>query len=127
MQVNYCNIIPPMEIYPDDLRRIMVLLETVLFPTNTVDQFLMKGITDFMRGKLIDYETRQREQFKDMYVTTWTSVDGEACNLADESNTYESKTAVTVATDFPFATEEEQAEIEERVAKRVAKKRKAKK
>ncbi len=123
MQVNYCTIIPPMEIYPDDLRRIMVLLETVLFPINTVDQFLMKGITDFMRGKLIDYETRQQDQFKDMYVTTWTCCGGEnEDNPANEANT-----EVTVAPDYPYATEEEKEEIEERVAKIVAKKRKAKK
>jgi hypothetical protein len=98
MNVNYCAIVEPMNIYPDDLRKIMVLLETVLFPTNTVDQNLMLGITNFMREKLIDYETEQQAKFSNMYEmsVTFTS-DGEACNLATESNT-----EVTVSPDFPY-------------------------
>jgi hypothetical protein len=120
LQMNYCQIIPPLDIYPDDLRKIMVLLETVLFPTNTVDQHLMCGITEFMRNKLIEYENRQHEKFSDMRVATWTSSDGEACSPANEANT-----EVNVAPNFPYASEEEKQEIKAKSVKK-AKKRKAK-
>lgn len=121
MQVNYCAIVEPMTIYPDDLRQIMVLLDTVLFPTGTVNQFLMKGITDFMREKLEEYDRKQEEEFSSMCVGTWTTSAGKDVDLETETNT-----EVTLAKDFPYASEEEKKEIQERSAKKVAKKVKRK-
>jgi len=126
MNINYCAIVKLMEIYPDDLRRIVVLLETVLFPTNKVDQYLMSGITNFMREKLVEYENRQQEHFSDLlknsavtgaspegnYTVSWTTTDEEDVD----------KTEVTVAPDFPYP----EGTAEKKRASKKAKKRKAK-
>ncbi len=117
MQVNYCAIIPPMEIYPDDLRRIMVLLETVLFPTNTIDQFLMQGVTNFIREKLVEYETQRQKDFLSMNAGTLTFSYGEGINTGTETNT-----EVTVAPDYPYP----EGTAEKNRSKKKAKKRKAK-
>jgi hypothetical protein len=130
MSINYCQIIEPMEIYPHDLQRIIELLETVLYPKNSVDQALMVGITSFLRLEIEKHEQKLAEGFRQElsdaawanephdghYVVTW-SASGEPVNEAT------GKTEVTVAPDFPYP---EGTAENKRATKKVAKKTKKK-
>lgn len=118
MNINYCAIVEPMAIYPDDLRQIMILLDTVLFPTGTVNQFLMKGITDFMREKLNEYELQQHANFSKIPVGTWTCSECSDEEAANGPGT-ETNTEVTVSPDFPYP----EGTAEKNRAKKKSKKR----
>lgn len=50
--INYCAIVQPIEVYPTDLERIIEILESTLWPKNSVDQAVMKGLTNFLRGEI---------------------------------------------------------------------------
>jgi hypothetical protein len=121
MNVNYMAIIQPMRIYPHEIQRILDVLETLLWPKDEIDQGVMYVITSFLRSKLEEYEKQQAEEFSSMCVGTWTCCEGEENNPGTETHT-----EVSVAADFPYATEEEKKEIKKNTAKKAAKKRKAK-
>lgn len=117
MSVNYCAIIQPMRIYPHEVRDLLKILETLLWPKGEIDQALMFVITTFLRNKLEEYNTQQAEEFSSMCIGTLVSSENRA-DLPSETHT-----EVTVAPDYPYP----EGTAEKNRSKKKAKSKKGKK